>query len=116
MSKNLEKMLRLYDELNEDEKIRLFLSLDQKDMREHYDPSYRRYRIKAVNFYGKLLADATIPYKIYNLREARKISLNLLNDSWKIYKYEPIRESYMSKEEIVRYRDRSYVKLDIIQE
>ncbi len=121
MSKKVEKILSLYDDLSEDEKIRLFLSLSQKDMREHYDPSYRRYRIKAVNFYGKLLVDTVLSKGLggggfYNLREARAVGLGLLNYQWNRYKYEPTQESYMNEKEIIKYRNDSYVELDIFEE
>jgi hypothetical protein len=113
------KIINLYKELNEDEKIRLFLSLQDLHMRDHYDPSYKQYRIQAKNVYGKLLVDTVVSRGLtthfYNKREATRTAMRLLGDHWKIYLYEPGRESYMSAKEIVTYRNQTFTELDIFE-
>ena len=107
----IDNILEQYKSLSEHEKISLFLSLQQLDMREHYDPSYKRYRLRVTNKYGKYLIDKTIS-NLYNLREAKREAYNHMNN---LTQYMSERETYMTKDEIYVYRNMAYDEIIITE-
>ena len=122
-SDKVNKILELYKDLSEDEKISLFLSLDKLDMREHYDPSYKNYKIEAKNFYGKLLISKTISGYYYNIREVKKKHTSFMipcfsedEVSEKVLKsYHKENEIYMSEDEIINYRNETCFELNVFE-
>jgi len=67
--KKVDKILNLYKNLSENEKISLFLTLSKLDMKRYYDPSYKKYRAIVKNIYGTHLMDKTLPGEYFNERE-----------------------------------------------
>ena len=106
---NKTEILALYDTLSKEDKIRLYISLSNKDMREHFDPSYKRYRIVVKNVYGKLLVDRWLEGSYFNEREARRFANRFVEAQFRFY--EPLYEKAMDKEELIRYRNLSYTEI-----
>jgi len=85
VTNKVNEILKTYDTLTEDEKISLFCSLSTRGMREHYDVSYERYRVKVKNLEGLFIMNK---FEIgYNEREVRRVILEQLNDKG-YHKYE----------------------------
>jgi hypothetical protein len=114
-------ILEIYDKLSEDDKIRLFLSLDARDMRNHYDPSYKQYRIKAKNVYGLYIVDVRLTkgfgnnQGFYNEREAHKRAIQSLYERGMV-KYIKEREKGMTEHQLIEYRNTAYVEYTLTQE
>lgn len=107
---SIENILQLYDSLSEDEKIKLFLQLQSKDMREHYDPTYKKYCIQVKNYYGEFLVN-TILSRSYNLRGATRQANQFLFDRH-MQPYDALIEDHMTYDDKVRYRNTHYLSIE----
>ena len=108
----VEEILDIYKDLSEEEKIKLFISLDSMDMNEFHNPKYKLYDVKVKNGFGKLLVDRS--FRSYSRWHVNRDVIDFLQRQ-KIWKHEEFRESYMDPNEIIEAKNKYYTEV-IIEE
>ena len=70
MSRKVNNIIKVYQKLSAADKTLLFLKLQQLDMREHYDPTIKKYKVQMTNIFGQYLVDRT--FTAYNRRNLNR--------------------------------------------